>query len=355
MGGAQALGLAALLSSSALPVRVTAFCSLVCPPFLDPSFKIEYFKGHVAAGGRDSYRVVDIRSSSDLVDKTCLTNRVVNGGPVRHATEKRHEQLVSVYALLIMPIRLSSCDFGLAYVGCVLHDDWIVWKHSKANVAFPSILCPRENPKIGWRVDPYMSGVPGMRSFRVLTWTEYKLISKSNLFGRKIAFHWGASIDLNVDSKSWNIPYVDHLDNEHDAAALIGPNDGAAQHEFCLDPGAQGCGERLSSYVGLLHCGSSSDLCMDKRLSEGHQLVFSGTPELAGNLPERESEDGDKGSCHRRNSPVMSIKCFSYLPKKDKKYIVSGAIFVSSILILAAAGLVTACMLRRRNRNGRQA
>ncbi len=36
-----------------------------------------------------------------------------------------------------------------------------------------SILCPRENPKIGWRVDPYMSGVPGMRSFRVLTWTEY--------------------------------------------------------------------------------------------------------------------------------------------------------------------------------------
>ncbi len=38
-----------------------------------------------------------------------------------------------------------------------------------------NILRPRENPKIGLRVDPDISGVPGMRSFRVLTWTEYSL------------------------------------------------------------------------------------------------------------------------------------------------------------------------------------
>ena len=41
--------------------------------------------------------------------------------------------------------------------------------------SLPSILRPRENPKIGLRVDPDISGVPGMRSFRVLTWTEYIL------------------------------------------------------------------------------------------------------------------------------------------------------------------------------------
>ena len=36
-----------------------------------------------------------------------------------------------------------------------------------------TILRPREDPKIGSRVDPDISGVPGMRSFRILTWTEY--------------------------------------------------------------------------------------------------------------------------------------------------------------------------------------
>ncbi len=36
-----------------------------------------------------------------------------------------------------------------------------------------SLLRSRENPKIGWRVDPDMSGVSEVRSFRVLTWTEY--------------------------------------------------------------------------------------------------------------------------------------------------------------------------------------
>jgi DNA invertase Pin-like site-specific DNA recombinase len=37
------------------------------------------------------------------------------------------------------------------------------------------ILRPRENPNIGWRVDPDLSGVLEVRSFRVLTWTEYRL------------------------------------------------------------------------------------------------------------------------------------------------------------------------------------
>jgi len=37
------------------------------------------------------------------------------------------------------------------------------------------ILCPRENPKIGWRVDPDISGVSEVRSFRVFTWTEYSI------------------------------------------------------------------------------------------------------------------------------------------------------------------------------------
>ncbi len=40
-----------------------------------------------------------------------------------------------------------------------------------------TILRPRENPKIGLRVDPDISGVPGMRSFRVLTWTEYIILA----------------------------------------------------------------------------------------------------------------------------------------------------------------------------------
>src|SRR3982751_3361111 len=36
-----------------------------------------------------------------------------------------------------------------------------------------NILRPRENPKSGWRVDPGSSGLSEVRSFRVLTWTEY--------------------------------------------------------------------------------------------------------------------------------------------------------------------------------------
>jgi len=36
-----------------------------------------------------------------------------------------------------------------------------------------TVLRSRENPKIGWRVDPDLSGVSEVRSFRVLTWTEY--------------------------------------------------------------------------------------------------------------------------------------------------------------------------------------
>ncbi len=36
-----------------------------------------------------------------------------------------------------------------------------------------SILRPRENPKIDWRVDPDINGISEVRSFRVLTWTEY--------------------------------------------------------------------------------------------------------------------------------------------------------------------------------------
>ncbi len=35
------------------------------------------------------------------------------------------------------------------------------------------ILRPRENPKIDWRVDPDINGISEVRSFRVLTWTEY--------------------------------------------------------------------------------------------------------------------------------------------------------------------------------------
>ncbi len=46
-----------------------------------------------------------------------------------------------------------TLDFG--------HIDWSLLKKS--------ILRPRENPKIGSRIDPDISGIPGMRSFRVLT------------------------------------------------------------------------------------------------------------------------------------------------------------------------------------------
>jgi len=37
----------------------------------------------------------------------------------------------------------------------------------------PGILRPRENPNTGLRVDHDLSGVSEVRSFRVLTWTEY--------------------------------------------------------------------------------------------------------------------------------------------------------------------------------------
>ena len=40
-----------------------------------------------------------------------------------------------------------------------------------------AILCSRENPKIGHRVEPDTSGVEGVRNFRVLMWTEYNKIS----------------------------------------------------------------------------------------------------------------------------------------------------------------------------------
>ncbi len=39
--------------------------------------------------------------------------------------------------------------------------------------AYVNILRPRENPKIDWRVDPDINGISEVRSFRVLTWTEY--------------------------------------------------------------------------------------------------------------------------------------------------------------------------------------
>ncbi len=48
------------------------------------------------------------------------------------------------------------------------------------------ILRPRENPKIDWRVDPDINGISEVRSFRVLTWTEYsdryKLYLPRNFF-----------------------------------------------------------------------------------------------------------------------------------------------------------------------------
>ncbi len=41
------------------------------------------------------------------------------------------------------------------------------------------ILRPRENPKIDWRVDPDINGISEVRSFRVLTWTEYSWLGAS--------------------------------------------------------------------------------------------------------------------------------------------------------------------------------
>ena len=46
-------------------------------------------------------------------------------------------------------------------------------QHIHVSDPLHAILRSRENPKIGSRVDPDISGVPGMQSFWVLTWTEY--------------------------------------------------------------------------------------------------------------------------------------------------------------------------------------
>ena len=72
MGGGQVLGLAALLSVGPLPICIPAFCFLIRPPFLRPPCEVECFKGHVAAGGRDSSRVVGIRPSLNPINKAFI-------------------------------------------------------------------------------------------------------------------------------------------------------------------------------------------------------------------------------------------------------------------------------------------
>ncbi len=50
------------------------------------------------------------------------------------------------------------------------------WKmRIDASASLHAILCSRENPKIGHRVEPDTTGVQGMRNFRVFMWTEYTL------------------------------------------------------------------------------------------------------------------------------------------------------------------------------------
>jgi chorismate mutase len=51
-----------------------------------------------------------------------------------------------------------------------------------------TILRSRENPKIGWRVDPDLSGVSEVRSFRVLTWTEYSADLDPDFAAKYLAF-----------------------------------------------------------------------------------------------------------------------------------------------------------------------
>src|SRR3954469_17753366 len=52
-----------------------------------------------------------------------------------------------------------------------------------------SILRSCENPKSGCRVDPDSSGLSGVRSFRVLTWTEYTAPTWSVFAGGHVAGH----------------------------------------------------------------------------------------------------------------------------------------------------------------------
>ncbi len=269
-----------ILAALTLPAAAPGQAALVYPSvrssFLGPAYKIECFEGHVAAAGRDSSRVVGIGTPLKFVDRACLANRVVNGGPVCYAGEKRHEQRISIYTLLVVPVRFSPCNLGLIYMSCILKADRIIWEHSESDIAFSS-----------------------------------ELVSKGNLFGRKIALHWRTSVNLGVNSMSGNIPYVNHLDNKHDAAALVSPDDWAAQHKFCLDPWTQRCGERLPSHVGLLHRGSGGSLCVNKGFLEGSQLAFGRTPELPGDLPQRKGEYGDSYS---RESSDCSVILTCRLP-----------------------------------------
>jgi len=66
------------------------------------------------------------------------------------------------------------------FVDTVFHgartEPWTVWRDRSGwtrDYEVFAILRPRENPKIDWRVDPDINGISEVRSFRVLTWTEY--------------------------------------------------------------------------------------------------------------------------------------------------------------------------------------
>ncbi len=94
----------------------------------------------------------------------------------------------SITAVREQCLRIARCQFTM---------QWASSDETGRRAIIQDILCPRENPKIGWRVDPYMSGVPGMRSFRVLTWTEYtKIVDGLELWTSRSGREWSGAVEL---------------------------------------------------------------------------------------------------------------------------------------------------------------
>ncbi len=76
-----------------------------------------------------------------------------------------------------MGMRRRTSAFVWIASGIIRLDARFTLARTKIIAEALTILRSRENPKIGWRVDPDLSGVSEVRSFRVLTWTEYTMMA----------------------------------------------------------------------------------------------------------------------------------------------------------------------------------